>query len=149
MSDLPTISGSCLCQQIRYEISGDPQVRLLCHCDNCRKATGSSFMANAVYQEDQFRIISGEELLKIYKDSNNSSGNALSRTFCSNCGSPLFITNSVFKGMLTVTSGTMDLGPSKSEWAPQVEVFCQSRREWLPPVEGAAQSKRTEILKTR
>lgn len=52
MSGHPTISGSCLCQQVRYELTGDPQVKLLCHCDNCRKVTGSSFMANAVYQED-------------------------------------------------------------------------------------------------
>jgi hypothetical protein len=27
-------------------------MRLLCHCDNCRKVTGSSFMANAVYQKN-------------------------------------------------------------------------------------------------
>ena len=52
MSGHPTISGSCLCQQVRYELTGDPQVKLLCHCDNCRKVTGSSFMANAVYQEN-------------------------------------------------------------------------------------------------
>ncbi|KAJ5545244.1 hypothetical protein N7535_006373 [Penicillium sp. DV-2018c] len=136
MSGHPTISGSCLCQQVRYELTGDPKLKLLCHCDNCRKVTGSSFMANSVYQEDQLRIISGEGMLKIYKDSNNSAGNVLSRAFCSNCSSPIYITNSLHKGMLTVTSGTMDLGPSKSEWAPQFEVFCKSRREWIPPVEG-------------
>ena len=52
MSDQPTISGSCLCQQIRYELTGDSQVKLLCHCNNCRKVSGSSFMANSVYQQD-------------------------------------------------------------------------------------------------
>lgn len=166
MSDQPTISGSCLCQQIRYELTGDPQVKLLCHCENCRKVTGFSFMANAVYQEDvstilshlqstdltlthskQLRIISGEDVLKIYKDRNNSKGTVLSRALCSNCSSPLFITNSLHKGMLTVTSGTMDLGPSKTEWAPQVEVFCKSRREWLPSVEGTATCDEVELFK--
>lgn len=85
-------------------------------------------------------------MVKIYKDSNNSSGNILSRAFCSNCSSPLYITNSVFNGMLTVPSGTMDLGLAKSEWAPEVEVFCKSRREWLPPVEGTTQCNETEIF---
>ncbi|KAF3401671.1 hypothetical protein F1880_010026 [Penicillium rolfsii] len=136
MSNQPAISGSCLCQQVRYEVTGDPQVRLLCHCDNCRKVTGSSFMANAVYQKNQLRLVSGEETLKTYQDSNNSSGNVLSRVFCSNCSSSLFITNSLNEGMLVITSGTMNLGPSASEWAPQVEVFCKSRREWLPPLKG-------------
>ncbi|GLI81275.1 hypothetical protein PoHVEF18_009651 [Penicillium ochrochloron] len=145
MSDQPTITGSCLCQQIRYELTGDPQMRLLCHCGNCRKVTGSSFMANAVYQKNQFRIVSGEELLKTYEDSNNSSGNVLSRAFCSNCSSSLFITNSLNKGMLVVTSGTMDLG--RAEWVPQVEVFCKSRREWLPPVEGTTTCNEAETFR--
>ncbi|KAJ5096416.1 hypothetical protein NUU61_005772 [Penicillium alfredii] len=104
-------------------------------------------MANAVYQVNQLRIVSGEEILKVYKDSNNATGNVLSRSFCSNCSSPLFITNSLNKDMLTVTSGTMDLGPSKSDWAPEVEVFCKGRREWIPPVEGTTSCNEVELFK--
>lgn len=46
-----TITGSCLCQKIRYEVSGAPKSTILCHCDNCRKSTGASFMANSFYHK--------------------------------------------------------------------------------------------------
>lgn len=52
MSTANIIKGSCLCQEIQYEVTGAPQITLLCHCDDCRKVTGSVFMANSIYQKD-------------------------------------------------------------------------------------------------
>ena len=46
-----TISGNCLCGAIQYELLGPPIVNVLCHCNNCRKSTGSSFMANSFYKK--------------------------------------------------------------------------------------------------
>lgn len=45
------ITGSCLCGGIQYEVTGEPMKRVMCHCDNCRKFTGSSFMANSFMKE--------------------------------------------------------------------------------------------------
>ncbi|KAJ5605925.1 DUF636 domain protein [Penicillium lagena] len=133
------ITGSCLCGHIRYEVSRAPVTTLLCHCDNCRKCTGSSFMANSFYSKEQLRIIAGEDVLKVYEDKNQESGRVLSRSFCSNCGSPLFTTSQGIpegENAVAITSGTMDLEPSKSEWTPLQEFFCQKRRGWLPSLEG-------------
>lgn len=52
MSTTNVIKGSCLCQRVQYEVTGPPKMTLVCHCDNCRKVTGSTFMANALYQKD-------------------------------------------------------------------------------------------------
>lgn len=49
MANEKVISGSCLCRQIRYEATGAPVMNMLCHCENCRKATGSFCMANSMY----------------------------------------------------------------------------------------------------
>jgi hypothetical protein len=58
------ITGSCLCGEIRYEVSGVPVTTLLCHCDNCRKCTGSSFMANSFYLKEV--SISASLLIQIH-----------------------------------------------------------------------------------
>ncbi|KAJ5133992.1 hypothetical protein N7448_000987 [Penicillium atrosanguineum] len=122
---------------------------LLCHCANCRKVTGSTYMANALYQKDQLHIISGEDVLKVYKDNNTESGNTVARTFCSNCSSPLFASgdsNRTVADVVAITSGTMDLGPSRGDWAPQFEVYCRNRREWITPVEGTMGSEALEVF---
>lgn len=41
--------GSCLCGSVAYTTKGEPVTQMLCHCRNCRKATGSAFMANNYY----------------------------------------------------------------------------------------------------
>ncbi|KAJ5191102.1 uncharacterized protein N7498_010087 [Penicillium cinerascens] len=149
MSTASVIKGSCLCQRVQYEVTGPPKMRLLCHCDNCRKVTGSTFMANALYRKDQLRIISGEDVLKVYEDSNTESGNTTSRKFCSNCSSPLFTSRDSDPSaaeVVAITSGTMDLGPSRENWAPQAEVYCKNRREWIVPVEGTVRSEVMEAF---
>lgn len=47
--------------------------------------------------------------------------------------------------MLTVTWGTMNLGPSKSEWVLQVEIVCKSRRQGCPLWKG----QRRDLLDVR
>jgi len=36
------VTGSCLCNKARYEITGNMGVFQYCHCSRCRKITGSS-----------------------------------------------------------------------------------------------------------
>ncbi|KAJ5115086.1 hypothetical protein NUU61_000845 [Penicillium alfredii] len=144
-----SITGSCLCGAIRYEVSGSPISTILCHCDNCRKATGSSFMANGFYMQSQLRVLAGHNSLKVYQDSATASGSTVSRSFCTNCGSSLFATNKdnpLAKDAVIIASGTMDLGPSAAEWAPQREFFCMRRREWLPPLENTQTSQMLESV---
>ncbi|OOF91510.1 hypothetical protein ASPCADRAFT_210883 [Aspergillus carbonarius ITEM 5010] len=141
-SNPAVISGSCLCGGIQYEITDQPLKRMLCHCDNCRKATGSSFMANSLLKQSQFYIKTGESLIQRYKDTNVVSGNALIRRFCRVCGSPVYASSSVYEQFVAVTSGTMD-GEEARTWKPQDEYYCKSRREYLPVLE---ETKRLDTL---
>lgn len=45
-------TGSCLCKGITYEIIGEPVTSVVCHCIDCKKASGSAFMANVLYKQD-------------------------------------------------------------------------------------------------
>ena len=49
--------GSCLCGEVRFEVTGDFERFFLCHCGRCRKDTGSAHAANlAVYEASPARL---------------------------------------------------------------------------------------------
>lgn len=50
-AETQTQQGSCLCGTVKYTISGPPSTTVLCHCISCKKASGSSFMANGFYEK--------------------------------------------------------------------------------------------------
>ncbi|QDS69823.1 hypothetical protein FKW77_010527 [Venturia effusa] len=136
MSSSTSVSGSCLCQFIRYTIEGTDKGAVLCHCSNCQKATGSAFANNHRFTRAQITITQGGDIIKAYKDSNTLTGNTLTRWFCGDCGSPIYLENEKFKGLVILYSGCIegDLGQVQ----PSGELFAHNRRKWFPGFEGAA-----------
>ena len=57
--------GSCLCGAVTYEVSGDFGDGYFCHCQRCRKATGSAYASNAKIRPEQFRLLSGQGVLAL------------------------------------------------------------------------------------
>ena len=110
-------TGGCLCGAVRYEINGDPVRVAHCHCDDCRRATGSSFATNAFFKEDDLVVLQGTT--KTYSHTADS-GNAMNKEFCPECGSQLFGFGSGNQGIRTVKVGTID---DASAIQPQIEVF--------------------------
>ena len=49
-------TGSCLCGSVNYKSNSDPIVIQNCHCDQCRKATGSVYLTNLFIKEENFEI---------------------------------------------------------------------------------------------
>ncbi len=82
-------SGGCLCGAIRYEVSGDLVRVVNCHCDDCRRVTGSAFATNVFVKEDDLVVTLGEP--KKFEHIANS-GSKRIKEFCPNCGSQLFST---------------------------------------------------------
>ena len=82
LAKMSTTTGSCLCRAITYQIEGPPVYTGICHCTNCRKWTGSMFTANSGYLKSQLTLLTGEEDLKTYVDTETTSGLALKRQFC-------------------------------------------------------------------
>lgn len=110
-------TGGCLCGAIRYEVSGDPLRVQICHCDDCRRATGSPFAANAFVREDDFRLLKGTPKKFTHRA---DSGNEMTKEFCGECGSQLFGYSARGTGMRTVKIGSIDdIGSLR----PQTEVF--------------------------
>ena len=94
-----------------------------CHCDDCRKTTGTGHVSNAFFPKDSISITGTAATHDIVTDS----GSTLTRSFCSDCGSRLFSKNSANEAVMGVTAGTFD----NSDWfAPQFIVYNKNKPKW-------------------
>ena len=81
--------GSCLCEDVQFEVNGPIKGLNQCHCSLCRKVSGASNGSIFVVQVDQFRWIKGEQATTKYVYKNKGLPNVWSVLRCNVCGSPL------------------------------------------------------------
>lgn len=77
-------AGSCLCGGIRFTVKGEMRDVVACHCGQCRKQTGSYYMATNA-PDEAIEVSDPDKLLRWYLSSDKAK-----RGFCSACGSALF-----------------------------------------------------------
>lgn len=88
-------TATCCCGQASIEVENDPQVHVACHCDNCKKRTGSAFGLSAYFADSQVKSKNGDtHLYEINTDKTQQE-----RHFCSVCGTTLYWKISRFTGM--------------------------------------------------
>ena len=98
-------TGGCLCGTIRYAVNAEPQRIHNCHCDTCRKVTGSAFATNIFVAENDIVITQGKpNSFSHIADS----GNTVVKEFCSNCGSQLFGHGAGRPGVKNIKVGSID-----------------------------------------
>lgn len=112
MTEPPKWTGHCLCGAVTYEAIGRPLNTSLCHCEDCRRASGSPFQGWVFFRTADFTI-QGEGLRAYAYEGRE-------RSFCSRCGSPLTFTDKDHPGLVEVTLGSMDhpdlLPPDDYNW---------------------------------
>jgi len=115
--------GSCLCGSIQYELSGEPVRFYHCHCQRCRKATGTGHASNIMIKPDSFKWLAGESLLKRYKV---PEAERFFTHFCSECGSAM--PRDVPEiGAIVIPAGSLDHDISLR---PEARIFWDSHTEW-------------------
>jgi hypothetical protein len=125
------LTGHCLCGSVRYEISGEPLALLYCHCEECRRATGSSLNTSILVRRGDFRVVSGEDAISFYE---SSPGNR--RHFCSTCGSPVFKHFPKPPNFVTVRAGTLDSDPGIR---PSGHIWVSEKAPWYEITDGLPQ----------
>jgi hypothetical protein len=112
------ITGRCLCGKVTFVYNDDLGTASYCHCDDCRRCTGSAFNVSVRVEREKL-IVKNENDLGIYTYITDS-GNEMSRLFCINCGSPI-----------------MTLYPTKPEYAwikagiiDQIDAIKPVREAW-------------------
>lgn len=116
------IQGSCLCNQIAYEIEGDFDCFYLCHCQRCRKDSGSAHGANLFSTSARLNWIRGRDSITTF----TLAGTRHHKSFCSTCGSALpSLQNN--GALLVVPAGSLDTDISKR---PDAHIFVASKACW-------------------
>ena len=114
------MSGECFCGAVTYEVSGKLRDARSCHCSRRRKAFSSQASAYALVDPDEFKWLSGENLLTSYTGEHGAGLN-----FCSKCGSTLCgVVNGVVHG---VTLGCVNGDP---EIEIGRHIFVGSKATW-------------------
>ena len=99
------ISGSCLCGGVRFEIEKAVGPVEICHCNRCRKTTGSASLPAIGVMTEDYRFLAGHELVKTYEAPILYEPPAYQSMFCSNCGGILHRTASKSNQFETLSEG--------------------------------------------
>src|SRR5437660_10366285 len=89
MPDNTLVTGGCVCEGVRYEVSAPFVSSNYCHCTRCQRRTGTASSANARTADGSFRIVQGLELEKVW----DPGGGGFHKAFCANCGSAVYSCN--------------------------------------------------------
>lgn len=123
MSDT-SVTGSCLCGDVKYTVTGETKRFYHCHCQRCRKTTGTGHASNLlVAPVTSIRWLQGEENLARYKV---PEAERFYNCFCSHCGSPMPRVVPELDAVL-IPAGSLDCEPPIN---PQGHIFWDSRADW-------------------
>lgn len=116
------LTGGCLCEGVRFEVE-PPLLRANhCHCTRCRKHSGTAVCTQARVWKEQFRLLCGEDLIRVY-----GTGEGAVKAFCTNCGSSLFGGHWPKGRQVSIRLGAFDGEPGI---APQFHTWVSSRAPW-------------------
>lgn len=116
-------AGGCLCGAVRYTCSGEPVMAGHCHCEDCRRSSGTGHSSHLAVPETSV-VLEGET--KGYARPADS-GNIVTRHFCPTCGAALYSTNSGMPGMMFLRASSLD---DLEAFKPQMHVYTSRSASW-------------------
>ena len=111
--------GGCLCGSVRYHFTGEPRVHY-CHCDMCRRSTGSAFAVLAWIPIPSLRWTAGRPKYR-------RSSPIAERGFCGQCGTPLVLLYDSGSD-IAIHAGTLD---DPERHAPTYNYGSAQRLGWV------------------
>lgn len=116
-------SGRCLCGVVSYQSAADPVVAGHCHCVDCRKSSGTGHCSHIGVPREAVTVNGS---LTAY-DRPADSGNIVTRAFCSDCGAPVYSTNSSMPEMIFMRASSLD---DPEVFKPQLVVYNSRAPSW-------------------
>ena len=110
------LTGGCYCKDVRYQIQGQAQAALHCHCRECQYISGGNPNALMIFPLDAFKLTQGE--MKSFRRSDLDS--PVTRYFCETCGTSLATETPKRPGSIVIKVGTLD---DPSVFTPGAAIF--------------------------
>jgi hypothetical protein len=117
------LRGHCLCGEVAFELTGEPEIAQNCHCSRCRRARSAAHATNAFFRREQLAWIRGEENIVNFA---LPGAKRFGQAFCRRCGSP--VPRVVLAtGYVVVPCGSLDGPPGRP---PRGHIFTGSKAPW-------------------
>ena len=114
-------SGHCYCGAVRFEISGKSSWIGHCHCESCRRASGSVMTTFAGFHPDQVVFTGAMPHRYTTED-------GVTRSFCGQCGSPVAYEQARRDDEIHLQLGLFD---DLEPLAPENHSFLEEKVSWL------------------
>ena len=117
-------TGGCACGSIRYGFYEPVLAQLACHCRSCQYHSGGSPAYGVVVKRDNFRVTKGrpKEFTTL-----SEQGNHITRSFCGDCGTPLYALNDAHEDVCTIKVGSLD---EPERFKPRVHIWMSEAQPW-------------------
>ena len=139
------IHGACLCGGVRFEIARAVGPFELCHCQRCRKASGSAFAALVGVEAADYRLLAGAELIASFDAPILRAPPAYRSSFCRRCGSPVPNPDPQadwFEIPAGLLEGELGLAPDK-------HIFVEHRAPWFEIADALPRFSVAELARWR
>jgi hypothetical protein len=131
------ITGRCLCGAVTYSADAEPMVQAVCHCTDCQRQTGGPY--SVIVGVPRAALDVQGDTLSSYATVGEDHGGETERSFCTNCGAPVFSIAAVMPEVAFLKAGSLD----DASWVqPQVEAWTRSAQPWTPAFEHTARLER-------
>ena len=117
MSD---VTGRCLCGSVTITAAAAPLTTINCHCTECRRATGAAYATLLVCRRGAVTVSGVTKSFRHLSDR----GTTMTKTFCPNCGSPLYSETGAKPDLLLIRAGIVE---ETAQVMPERNVFVSSR----------------------
>ncbi len=119
-------SGFCLCGATRWQATAPPLWQDHCHCDSCRRFTGSGFTSFAGFSVAELRWTAAAP-------ARWTGPRGATRFFCATCGSSLAYASPAAPGEIHLHAGSYD---RPETFAPTAHDHAGERLPWLRLADG-------------
>ena len=103
---MQNITGSCHCQKIKFSVPKKLNDVKYCHCNTCRKLSGTAYSVVSLVDNQNFKFISGQEHLMHYRSSPHKK-----RVHCKTCFSPIYVELDTHPNDKRIRLGSLDEAP--------------------------------------
>lgn len=128
-----SLQGGCLCGALRYEARGQPFNSTLCHCTDCRKASGAPALA-------WFSVKLADLHWGARQPRQFSSSVHAMRGFCPECGATLTWRDERWPDEIDIASASLD---DPEQMPPADHTFVRSRLSWMNLHDGLPEYQQT------
>ena len=115
-------SGGCACRSIRYTGSQAPVALINCHCKDCQLSSGAPFASGIVVMTADLAISGTWKAFAVRA----SSGGLATRSFCADCGTPLFTQSDAHSQFTSIRFPTLD---DTSHFKPMLDIYTASAQQ--------------------